>query len=43
MLKKMVEGGFITGFKVGGNSIEEVNISHLLYADDTMVMCNAVC
>ena len=41
MLKKMVEGGFITGFKVGGNSIEEVNISHLLYADDTMVMCNA--
>ena len=41
MLKKVVEGGFITGFKVNGNSIEEVSISHLLYADDTMVMCNA--
>jgi hypothetical protein len=41
MLKKMVKGGFITGFKVSGNSIEEVSISHLLYADDTMVMCNA--
>ena len=40
MLKKM-EGGFITGFKVSGNSFEEVSISHLLYADDTMVMCNA--
>ena len=41
MLKKMVVGGFITGFKVSGNSIEEVSIFHLLYADDTMVMCNA--
>ena len=41
MLKKVVEGGFITGFKVSGNSIEEVSISHLLYIDDTMVMCNA--
>uniref|UniRef100_A0A2N9FT22 Reverse transcriptase domain-containing protein n=1 Tax=Fagus sylvatica TaxID=28930 RepID=A0A2N9FT22_FAGSY len=41
MLKKMVKDGFITGFKVSGNSIEEVSISHLLYVDDTMVMCNA--
>ncbi len=34
--------GFIRGFKVNGTRTEEVCVSHLLYADDTMLMCDAV-
>uniref|UniRef100_A0A2N9FLS3 Reverse transcriptase domain-containing protein n=1 Tax=Fagus sylvatica TaxID=28930 RepID=A0A2N9FLS3_FAGSY len=33
--------GFIRGFKVNGSRTAEVCISHLLYADDTMLMCDA--
>uniref|UniRef100_A0A2N9GAG5 Reverse transcriptase domain-containing protein n=1 Tax=Fagus sylvatica TaxID=28930 RepID=A0A2N9GAG5_FAGSY len=41
MLKQVEGSGFIRGFKVNGTRSEEVCVSHLLYADDTMLMCDA--
>ena len=38
-LKWAVEGGFLSGCKVKGRSEEGVLISHLLFADDTLVFC----
>ena len=40
MLKQAEGYGFIRGFKVNGSRIEDVCISHLLYVDDTMLMCD---
>lgn len=36
MVSKALEGGLIDGFRVGR---EEVIVSHLQYADDTLVLC----
>ncbi|RVW65308.1 Transposon TX1 uncharacterized 149 kDa protein [Vitis vinifera] len=36
-LKRAVDGGFILGCRVKGRSEEGVQISHLLFADDTLV------
>ena len=41
MLQQAEGCGFIRGFKVNGTRSEEVCVSHLLYADDTMLMCDA--
>jgi len=40
LLKKKEEGDFIHGFHVGLNNSEWVNISHLLFADDTILFCD---
>jgi hypothetical protein len=42
MFRKSKEVGLIQGFKVGVLGGSEVRISHLLFADDTIVFCDAV-
>jgi hypothetical protein len=36
-----VHKGLLSGFYVGSGSSEAVNISHLLFTDDTLVFCGA--
>jgi hypothetical protein len=36
-----VQMGFLSGFSVGSRSTEVINVSHLLFADDTLVFCGA--
>ena len=41
LLKIAMEGNFITGCRFGGRDGGEIVISHLLYADDTIIFCDA--
>ena len=41
LLKRAVEDNFITGCRFGGRDGGEIVISHLLYADDTIIFCDA--
>lgn len=41
MMTKLVSNGVIAGFKVNGFSSEEICISHLLFVDDTLILCGA--
>ena len=41
MLKRVVEGNFILGCRFGGRDGRELVISHHLYADDTVLFCEA--
>ena len=41
MLKRAVEGNFISRCRFGGRDGGEIVISHLLYADDTIIFCDA--
>ena len=35
------EGGYLSGCKIKEKSGDEVLVSHLLFADDTLVFCEA--
>ena len=41
ILMKAKEGGFINGFQVRGREGEGVEVSYLLFADDTLIFCDA--
>lgn len=38
MLVRAVEGGFISGFSVGNSGENALIISHLRFADDTLIL-----
>ena len=40
LLSSVRNGGFISGFKVGGRGREWLIVSHLLFADDTLIFCD---
>ena len=41
ILKKTEEGGLLRGFHVGLVNTTGIRISHLLFADDTILFCDA--
>ena len=41
LLKRDVEGNFISGCRFGGREGGEIVVSHLLYFDDTIIFCEA--
>ncbi|XP_059628553.1 uncharacterized protein LOC132271240 [Cornus florida] len=40
LMRRAMDLGFIRGFRVGRDSYE-IEVSHLLFADDTLVLCDA--
>ncbi|RVW25010.1 hypothetical protein CK203_114200 [Vitis vinifera] len=41
VLVRRVEGGYLSGCTIRGGSRPTLNISHLFFADDTIVFCEA--
>ena len=41
MLKRVVEDSFISGCRFSGRDEGDIVISHFLYADDTILFCEA--
>ena len=40
-LRRVADGGFISGCKLRGRGRMELNVSYLLFADDTIIFCKA--
>ncbi|KAJ9678521.1 hypothetical protein PVL29_020644 [Vitis rotundifolia] len=41
LIRRAVEGGFLSGCNIRGGSEPPLNISHLFFADDTIIFCEA--
>ena len=41
LIRRAVEGGFLSGCNIRGGSGPPLNISHLFFADDTIIFCEA--
>ena len=41
ILKRALRGGFLKGFLASGRREEGIVVSHLLFANDTLVFCDA--
>ena len=41
IIRRAVEGGFLSGCNIRGGSEPPLNISHLFFADDTIIFCEA--
>ncbi|RVX22106.1 putative sugar phosphate/phosphate translocator [Vitis vinifera] len=41
LIRRVVEGRFLTGCRIRGGERQSVHISHMLFADDTIVFCEA--
>ncbi|RVW24673.1 hypothetical protein CK203_082175 [Vitis vinifera] len=41
LITRAIDGGFLSGCRIWGRGRTEMNISHLLFADDTVVFCEA--
>ncbi|XP_059664285.1 uncharacterized protein LOC132310063 [Cornus florida] len=41
LMKKATELGLLRGFRVGRDAVSQSEISHLMFADDTLVLCDA--
>ncbi|RVW53160.1 LINE-1 reverse transcriptase-like [Vitis vinifera] len=41
LIRRAVEGGFLSGCRIRGGGRQPVHISHMLFADDTIIFCEA--
>ncbi|XP_059623114.1 uncharacterized protein LOC132266277 [Cornus florida] len=40
LMRRAMDFGFIRGFRIGPDSVQQMEISHLLFMDDTLVFCD---
>ncbi len=41
LMDRAVRGGYLSGFTVGNSEGMDVMVTHLLFADDTLMFCDA--